>query len=249
MTASPGSDIKRVHEVCRNLYIERVEFRTEEDPDVKPYIQPIEIEWKRVNLPREYITIKTHIRSMLDKRLNWLLANGLIKRKPEYVTRKCLIEAGEELRYMLEAESIEEERGRIFTAIINQSLALTLFHMLELLETQGLHTLKTFMEKVEAEKSQKHSYTILANDQEYKSLKTLVWSTKPEHPKTETLKQIVQNQLAWKPSSRILVFTQYRDTAAHLTEQLNTLTGVKAERFVGQTSKLNDKGINTGRTG
>jgi Fanconi anemia group M protein len=243
MTASPGSDIKRVQEVCRNLYIERVEFRTEEDPDVKPYIQPIEIEWKRVNLPKEYITIKTRIRSMLDKRLNWLLANGIIKRKPEYVTRKCLIEAGEELRYMLEAESIEEERGKIFTFIINQSLALTLFHMLELLETQGLHTLKTFMEKVEAEKSQKHSYAILANDPEYRSLKTLVWPTTPEHPKTETLKQIVQNQLTCKPSSRILVFTQYRDTAAHLTEQLNTLPSVKAERFVGQTSKLNDKGL------
>jgi Fanconi anemia group M protein len=98
MTASPGSDLKRVQEVCRNLYIERVEFRTEEDPDVKPYIQPIEIEWKRVNLPREYLAIKARIRSMLDRWLNWLLANGVIRRKPEYVTRKCLIEAGEELR-------------------------------------------------------------------------------------------------------------------------------------------------------
>jgi ERCC4-related helicase len=92
------------------------------------------------------------------------------------VTRKCLIEAGEELRYMLEAESVEEERGRLFTAIINQSLALTLFHMLELLETQGLHTLKAFMEKVEAERREKHSYAILTNEQEYRSLKTLVWS-------------------------------------------------------------------------
>jgi len=243
MTASPGSELSRVQEVCRNLYIERVEFRTEEDPDVKPYIQPIDIEWKRVNLPREYLAIKAHIRGMLDRRLNWLLANGIIKRKPQYVTRKCLIEAGEELRYMLEAESIEEERGRIFQAIINQSLALTLFHMLELLETQGVHTLKAFMEKVEAERREKQSYAVLTNDPEYRTLKTLVWSAPPEHPKVELLKQVVRSQLSWKPSSRIIVFTQYRDTASHLVEQLKGVPGVRAERFVGQASKLNDKGL------
>jgi len=243
MTASPGSELSRVQEVCRNLYIERVEFRTEEDPDVKPYIQPIEIEWKRVDLPREYLAIKALIRGMLDRRLNWLQANGVIKRKPEHVTRKCLIEAGEELRYMLEAESIEEERGRIFQAIINQSLALTLFHMLELLETQGAYTLKAFMEKVEAERREKHSYAVLTSDPEYRSLKTLVWSAPPEHPKVELLKQVVRSQLSWKPSSRIIVFTQYRDTATYLVEQLRTVPGVRVERFVGQASKLNDKGL------
>ena len=243
MTASPGSDLKRVHEVCRNLYIERVEFRTEEDPDVKPYIHPIEIEWRRVNLPREYLVIKAHIRNMLDRRLNWLISNGIIKRKPEYVTRKCLIEAGDELRFMLEAESVEEERGRLFAAIINQSLALTLFHMLELLETQGVHSLRAFMEKVEAEKGEKHSYAVLVNDPDYKSLKMLVWSAAPEHPKAELLKQIVRDQLLRKPSSRMLVFTQYRDTASHLVEQLKGVLGVRVERFVGQASKLNDKGL------
>jgi Fanconi anemia group M protein len=243
MTASPGSDVNRIQEVCRNLYIERVEFRTEQDVDVKPYIQPIEVEWRRVNLPKEYLTVKSHIRAMLDRRLNWLIANGIIKRKPEYVTRKCLIDAGEELRYLLEAESIEEERGRIFTAIINQSLALTLFHMLELLETQGLHTLKAFMEKVEAEKREKHSYAILAHDPEYRALKSLVYTTTPEHPKVELLKQAIHNQLIWKPSSRMLVFTQYRDTATHLMEQLKSVPNVRAERFVGQATKLNDKGL------
>jgi len=243
MTASPGSDVNRVLQVCRNLYIERVEFRSEEDPDVKPYIQPIEIEWKRVNLPKEYLTIRSHIRSMLDKRVNWLLHNGIIKRKLEYVTRKTLIEAGDELRYMLEAESIEEERGRIFTAIINQSLALTLFHMFELLETQGLYTLKAFLEKVELEKEDKHSYAVLLNDPEYRKLKALVEETSVEHPKAELLKQNVKEQLWRKPTSRMLVFTQYRDTASHLVEGLRKLPEVRVDRFVGQASKLMDKGL------
>jgi Fanconi anemia group M protein len=243
MTASPGSDLNRVLEVCRNLYIERVEFRSEEDTDVKPYIQPINIEWKRVNLPKEYLTIRSHIRSMLDRRVNWLVHNGIINRNPEYVTRRTLIEAGEQLRYMLEGESIEEERGRIFTAIINQSLALTLFHMFELLETQGLHTLKVFLEKVELEKEEKHSYAVLLNDPEYRQFKTLVEATSLEHPKAELLKHIVKEQLWGKPTSRMLVFTQYRDTASHLVEELKKVPGVETDRFVGQASKLMDKGL------
>ena len=244
MTASPGSDIRRVQEVCRNLYIERVEYRSEYDPDVKPYIHPIEVEWKRVNLPEEYLKVRSQIRSMLDRRLNWLYDRGIIKVNPKYVTRKRLIEVGEELRFTLEAESIEEERSRIFTAIINQSLALTLFHMLELLETQGIHTLRRFMERVEQERGMKRSYAVLTGDPEYKRLKTLVnAASHVEHPKAELLRKVVRDQLWRKPTSRLLVFTQYRDTASHLVELLSTVPGVRVERFVGQASRLDDKGL------
>jgi len=242
MTASPGSDLNRILEVCRNLYIERVEFRSEQDPDVKPYIHPIEVEWKRVNLPNEYWRVKSQIRILLDKRLNWLYTRGIIKSRPEYASRREILDAGDRLRYTLE-ESIEEERGRIFTDIINQSLALTLFHMLELLETQGLYTFKTFLDKLELEKGEKRSYAALVNEPEYKRLRAFVDASNTEHPKLELLKQIVGDQLSLKPSSRMLVFTQYRDTATHLVEELNAVPSVRAERFVGQTSKTLDKGL------
>ncbi|MGC8999354.1 MAG: helicase-related protein, partial [Candidatus Bathyarchaeia archaeon] len=42
---------------------------------------------------------------------------------------------------------------------------------------------------------------------------------------------------------RMLIFTQYRDTATHLVEKLKTVPGVRVERFVGQASKHNDKGL------
>lgn len=242
MTASPGSDLDRVLAVCRNLYIERVEYRSEDDPDVKPYIHPIEIEWKQVNLPPQYKQIKSQIRSMLDAKVSWLSYKGVIKRKLEYITKMTLIEAGNELRFMLE-ESIEEERGQILNAIVKQSLALTLFHMIELLETQGIHTLKAFMEKIEAEKEEKRSYAKLLNDPEYSKLKAQVKNLSIEHPKAQLLKQIVKDQIQKKPSSRMLTFTQYRDTASHLVEELNNIPTVKADRFVGQASKQLDKGL------
>ena len=111
MTASLGSDLNRVLDICRNLFIEQVEYRNEEDSDVKPYIQPIFLEWKRVTLPNEYLEIRVLIKTMLTRRLYRLYNMGIIKNKPKYATRRNLIEAGDELRVMLE-EIAETEKGR-----------------------------------------------------------------------------------------------------------------------------------------
>lgn len=56
-------------------------------------------------------------------------------------------------------------------------------------------SLGIFMEKVEAEKREKHSYAVLTNEPDYKTLKTIAWDSSPEHPKAELLKQIVHGQL------------------------------------------------------
>lgn len=242
MTASPGSERERVLEVCRNLFIEHIEHRSEEDPDVKPYIQSIEMEWMSVELPMVYRAARAQIRSMLDRRLLWLHRWGVVRGKPPFVFRRELIEAGHVLRYDLEV-GIPEERGRMFSAILNQSLALTLHHMLELLETQGMSSLRAFMEKVVVEKGGKRTYSILAKDPKFVGLRDLVERSLMEHPKVGLLKGIVAGQVEGGSSSRVLVFTQYRDTASHLVEVLSGVPGVRVDRFVGQASRPGDAGL------
>jgi Fanconi anemia group M protein len=242
MTASPGANQKRILEVCRNLYIEQVEYRNERDPDVLPYIHPITLTWEYVTLPKHYQKLKTHLWAILDRRLHWLYLRKIIERHPRYVTRKVLIEAGDRLRTSLEDCSPIEKR-QIFTAILDQSLGLTLFHMLELLETQGRHALRSFVKKVEQEKTEKRSYSLLINEPEYPSVKTSIESQLPEHPKIALLNTIVKTQLKENPTSRILVFTQYRNTANHLVTNLNLIPTVTALRFVGQSSSAIDKGL------
>lgn len=118
MTASPGADKNKIGETCQALFIEQIEYRSEEDPDVTPYINPVEVEWKHVDLSSEYRELSRVIRSMLNDRLSWLNKIGVIHTKPEYVSRRNLLEAGEELRYRLE-ETIEEERGPILAINLN----------------------------------------------------------------------------------------------------------------------------------
>jgi len=241
MTASPGSDIERVKMICESLFIEHVEYRCDEDDDVKPYIQPIRVEWKRVDLPLQYQPLRDIIKGMLNDKIKWLQSKGYLKSAFREVTRKQLIELGAELRYNAEM-SIEEERGPIYQAIMQQSSALTLFHMLELLETQGAYTLKAFLERMEND--DKRSHTMLIKEDVYGELMNLLnGKCYAEHPKVEYLKRIVRDQLSNNLSSRILVFTQYRDTATHLVEELNKIDHVRAERFVGQATRFGDKGL------
>ena len=240
-TASPGSDLDRVRMVCESLFIEHVEFRRDDDPDVTPYIKPVRVEERIVKLPLAYQPLKDIILGLLKERVTWLKERGYISGGVERVTRKSLVELGAELRYNLEM-SIEEERGRIYQAIIQQSSALTLFHMLEVLETQGAYTLKAFLGRLEEDRKRTHM-SLVKEDVYTHLLNLLDGRCFVEHPKVLELKNIVSNQLRTNPDSRILVFTQYRDTATHLVEELNKVEGVRAERFVGQATRLGDRGL------
>ncbi len=56
LTASPGSDIEKITEVTQNLFIEEIEVRTNDSPDVKPYIQQVNLKWIEVELPEQFLS-------------------------------------------------------------------------------------------------------------------------------------------------------------------------------------------------
>ncbi|MDA4113611.1 MAG: helicase-related protein [Thaumarchaeota archaeon] len=241
MTASPGADVQRVKMVCESLFIEHVEYRSDEDPDVTPYIHPIAVDWKTVELPAAYQRAIDLLNRMLDERTRWLKGRGYLKGRFDGVTRMQLIELGAELRYSAEL-SMEEETAPIYGVIARQASALTILHMLELLEAQGPHTLKAFMERMEGD--EKRSRSALLKEPAYAEVRSLLeGGSLPDHPKVGTLAKVMGQLLAANEHSRILVFTQYRDTATHLVETLNSVKGVRAERFVGQAKKLGDPGL------
>lgn len=234
LTASPGSNIERIRMVCESLFIEHVEYRTDYDDDVRPYIHPISVEIRKVDYPAQYQPLIDTIKAIFDSKVRLLRDKGYLKEGK--ITRRQLIELGNELAYMLEL-SIEEERGPILASLANQAAALTALHMLELIETQGEFTLRRFIERI---MSNKHG---IAKEKGFDKLIGLLDRSYGEHQKINLLKEIVKEQLRENRDSRILVFTQYRDTASHLVDELNNIDGIRAERFVGQASKENDRGL------
>ena len=253
MTASPGAERKRIQEVCNNLFIEHIEYRSEDDPDVKPYVNAIDVKWEWLNLPEEFRYIVSILRSMLEEKIKWLIRNGLLSRGIKWIFKKDLIELGEALRYKLEL-TMEEQRGLLYIAILNQSSALTLMYCVELIESQGSYSLKAFLDRIDEDGSNAH--TFLLKDPRMIEIKTLVEGIVKEHPKILHLLQLIKDhhhhghQLSSitnvrnSPNlkSKILVFTQYRDTAKHIVKVLEK-NDIKTSRFVGQAKRIGDEGM------
>ena len=69
LTASPGSEEEKIQDVCRNLSINNIEVKNAEDEDVKPYVNEIEIDWVKVELPPKFKQIKTYLEEFQKKLL------------------------------------------------------------------------------------------------------------------------------------------------------------------------------------
>lgn len=252
MTASPGSDKNRIQQICNNLYIEHIEYRNEEDADVKPYVNPIELKWEFVELSEKYRQIILLFKSMLQEKLRWLIFRGLIKKNNiDYVFKRDLLELAEILQKNLKF-TLNEEKGPLYLALLNQSAALSLMYCIELIESQGPFSLKTFIKRMESSEGKAHS--LILKDPRMKDISKLLENV-TEHPKLIYILNLCKKEkldtsanknpnvlLNDSMSSQILIFSHYRDTATHIVDELNKM-GIKSFRFVGQSTRNNDIGM------
>jgi ERCC4-related helicase len=195
LTASPGSDKQRMQEICDNLFIEHLEYRNEEDQDVRQYINPVEIEWKFFDLPLEYQYIRSNLRSMLDEKIKWLIQHKLLLRKnARWVFKRDLINVGEQIRNNLDITS-EQERRPLYIALMQQSLALSLMYCSELIESQGSYSLKAFLDRIEdVSEVGRKSHQSLMKDTRIKEIQTLVNKLAIDHPKLRYIVNILKNK-------------------------------------------------------
>jgi Fanconi anemia group M protein len=63
-----------------------------------------------------------------------------------------------------------------------------------------------------------------------------------EHPKVEKIFEIVRDELEKNGKVKIIVFSQFRDTASLISKKLNEIPKIKSKIFVGQTKKTDESG-------
>lgn len=229
LTASPGGKRERIQEVVDGLKIKNIEIRTSLDEDVKQYVQKSTIKWIPVNLSPLLRKIKLNIDDMTSKHARGLSAMGIVpplKHKGKFL----------ELRTRI----LNMKHGAKYHALVQYSILLNLLHMSELLETQGIHSLRKYLEKIE-EKSSK-SAKRLKLDPKFIEIKKLISERDEEHPKLGKLMELVK-ELKGK---KMIVFAQYRDQIAKIEDELGK-NGTVARQFVGKkdgfTRKLQEKTI------
>ena len=245
MTASPGNDLEKITEICKNLSIEHVEIRTKHDADVKPFVHEIHFSWKNVKTPEEFSYPLLLLQKALRDRLKQLKdINVIDSASVSSINKTKLLDAQKKIQ--AEIRSRLNPPKILFTAAASQSEALKLLYSIEILQTQGVQAFKHFFQRIQNDankKSGSKSAKNLIADTNVLDALASISTIKIEHPKLDEVEKIVKDQLKSNSSSRIIIFTHYRDTSKMVYDRLNDIEDVKPIRFIGQGTKINDKGL------
>ena len=236
LTASPGSEHKKIKEICKNLSIQEVELRTRDSEDVKEYLQELEFEKIMINFPPELEEIRHVLKKLFGQYVEELKKRKVLWTFP---SKTKLIELQKKLMAGI-------ARGnRNFNYMLGISAcaqAIKLQHALELLETQTLSGFNKYLKGLleQAAKKQSRGVVKLVAKPEFnfshtQSNKLLAKGL--EHPKVEEILQIVKREISENPKAKMIIFTQFRETATTISKKLNEIEKVKAKVFVGQAKK------------
>ncbi|MBU0758548.1 MAG: DEAD/DEAH box helicase [Nanoarchaeota archaeon] len=239
LTASPGSNAEKIDEVCNNLHIDEIEVRTEDDPDVKPYIHETKINWLYVELPEVFLEIKKYLDNCFKSKIDEIKTFGILDiRQNDFSKRELLSLQGE-----LQARLVRGERDfEVLRSVSVIAEAMKVSHALELLETQSISSLNEYLEGlvVKARSTRVKAVQNLIRDINFRSALVKARTLKEmriEHPKLIELKRIVDEEISRHDDAKVIVFSQYRDSITKIVEELNKNPKVKARMFVGQAKK------------
>ncbi|MEM3832055.1 MAG: DEAD/DEAH box helicase [Thermoprotei archaeon] len=241
LTASPGSTKEQILEVMNNLIINRIEARSERDPDVLPYVKPVDIEWLTCEMTPIMQKARTLILNMMNELREKLLSLGITLPPASELKKRELLELKTKV---IEHENELGENIKLVYAIVNNLIRLE--HMLELLEIQGIKPLREFIVNIETLASRSGAtgaIKMLVKNRNWMELSNLVkLPGNEEHPKVNLLKNLLKEIYTSNPNVRGIVFTTIRSGVKMILDAISDILNIKAERFVGQADKL-DKGM------
>jgi Fanconi anemia group M protein len=242
ITASPGASSEKIEEVCRNLSTSNVQVRTDDDPDVKPYVHYRDLEWRHISVPVEIKGLKDSMQRVLDDRVKQLAKLEFIDPNRKYLNKRELLDLQSRLQSGLRSGPDQ----RVFKAISLVAEILKVSHAIEITETQGPEALEKYFERLEHEagsKSGSKASRRLVEDVHMRQAMHALKEMDVTHPKLDIVKDIVSGQLRNNPDSRVIIFTNYRDMSELVTKNLEGVDNVRPVRFVGQASKYKDTGL------
>ncbi|HYA32586.1 MAG TPA: ERCC4 domain-containing protein, partial [Candidatus Bathyarchaeia archaeon] len=119
-------------------------------------------------------------------------------------------------------------------------------HATGLIETQGIVPTRKYFERLareaQSKKGSKAARSLVA-DERVKAAISLTNRLNEMHPKLRALQDVITEQLTSNPNARVIVFTNYRDTAELVKNTLNAMQDVRAQKFVGQAKRDGQKGL------
>ena len=219
MTATLPSEKEKAKEIVTRLHIKNLIERSDESPDVKPYIQKTETEWVRVDLTKEMKAIQMCIKLALEERYKELRKNGL------------RLSDNKSLSQLLNARQFVLTQNRrsakpLFTAI-------RITYALNIFEAHGITPFLKFCDRTKEKKGAgiKELFETDPNFTRAISLAKNQQSNGLEHPKIDRLVDILHDV-----KSKVLIFSSYRDSVNVIHQKLLDMN-ISAEILIGKSGE------------
>lgn len=237
LTASPGSDLEKINEVSKNLFIERIEYRSPDSPDVKPYTNNVEVKWQEIVLSKPHQKIVDYLTLAYNDKLNKIKSFGFLNRAISSYSKTQLLLMQKELHGSVTKGDMSPE---LLQSISLLAECLKLSHALELAQTQTIFALHEYLYNIlsSARTSKTKAIKNLTRDPNFLSALSITRDLLKqgiEHPKVPVLVRRIKAVLDLKPDAKIIVFSQYRDTAVQIEKYLSSFTSSSV--FFGQAKK------------
>ncbi len=241
LTASPGSEHAKIKEICRNLSIEEIELKTRESEDVKDYLQELKIEKHMIDFPPELEELRKPLKKIFDNYVEELKNRHVLFGNS---SKTGLIELQNRL---MKSISAGKKDFNSLLAVSTCAQAIKLQHAIELLETQTLESFNEYLKDLLKQAADKKSKGVvrLVSKPEFNQVyieSTRLLKEGMEHPKIQGLMDLVIQEQIKNAKIKILIFTQFRNTAYIISKKINQIEGINSKVFIGQAKKTNKDG-------
>lgn len=199
LTATPGADFASIQDVISNLLISKIELRTEDSPDVKPYLHTRVVEEASVKLEGPTLKARELLKAVISVPIVWLQSQQALYRtkKGDFFTFNRLEAARTDYRNNPNMQRKDE----FFKSNVEArfATAMSLFHGSRLISDYGLGPFKQWLNEQTAkpvfEKTSRF-FTELIHSKEWQTLVRFVNedigdASLCRHPKMTRLEGII----------------------------------------------------------
>ncbi len=250
LSATPGNNERAVQQVIDNLFISRIEVRSDNAIDVRQYINTKKVQTIKVKLEGEYAQLVHEVQRMLSQPLQLL-----VKERAVHSADPTKLSSQNQL-ITQKNRWLRMNQGRVDSGTVSRVMshfgrAISIAHGLHLLMSQGLVNYLHYLNDLVKAATEKKSRTKkqLTNSDLFKSI---MHSTRQllnggrRHPKLDVLLRVIREHFERNKDSRAMIFTEYRDSVdmIHALLSRDDMGMVRAAKFIGQsTGKRGAKGL------
>lgn len=251
LTATPSSTVEGVQEIIDNLNLSKVEIRTEESMDIKPYIHKKEVKKITVKFSDDQTELLNEFSKCVQPLLDEAFRLGVVFVREAQSLSLFTITASRQ-KYMASPASRANNMNK-FRVLGLLKVLTPLAYAIQKLKLQGILSFRAHLLHIEEDSHGSKSKYIprtVGSEAFQNTLKIcdamIKRASNPvnpfiSHPKMEHLVSILKGYFAsteQDKSSRVIIFAMYRDTTAEIIDAISAnVPDCRPHVFVGQASK------------